>query len=106
MTDRAEYIVDEMVSTYREEIDGYRDLDDDTIYGDVAAVALDNLQTVLVSTERGAALDPTALERFRVSAARRVHQGVSLDALLHAYVMGCRVIWDCCQRIAARPTAA
>jgi hypothetical protein len=100
LKDRADLIVDEMVSTYREEIDDYRGLDDDTLYGDVASVALDNLQTIVASAERGAGLDHAALERFRQGAARRVHQGVSLDGLLHAYVVGARVIWDTCRRIA------
>ncbi|MGH9246763.1 MAG: PucR family transcriptional regulator [Acidimicrobiales bacterium] len=80
--------------TYQSEILDYRTLDDDVLYGDVVGVSMENLANLLDNVQRGELIPGPDLERYRQSAARRVHQGVSLEALLHAYRLWCRIVWQ------------
>ncbi len=83
-----------MASRYRDEILDYRSLPDEILYGDVAVVSVLNFQVLLATVETGAPVPATVVDELRRSAARRVHQGVSLESLLHAYRLWCQYVWE------------
>ncbi|MGH2753842.1 MAG: PucR family transcriptional regulator, partial [Actinomycetota bacterium] len=83
-----------MVQRYRDEIVDYSTLDDEILYGDVAVISLDNLRALLSNLQRGDVIRPEELEEFRGGAARRVHQGVPLDSVLHAYRLWGQIVWQ------------
>lgn len=67
---------------------------DASLSADATGLARDGVEALLGDLERG---DPTSdvhLEKIRVSAARRVHQGVSLEAFLHACRLWGEVVWE------------
>lgn len=98
ITQRVRDQVDElglkMAARYREQIVDYVAIDDDILYGDVVPTSLANLHALLANLERGDHLGSEDLEKFRASAVRRVHQGVSLEAFLHAYRLWGQLVWD------------
>lgn len=84
----------ELAARYRTEILDYSTLDESILFGDVIAISLDNLASLLRNLESGDLVDPDDLKRFRESGARRVHQGVPLEAVLHAYRLWGQVVWQ------------
>lgn len=96
-----EELAREMVARYRREIVDYRAADG-SLSSDAAAFALGNLGALLANLERGEPLSNGQLEETRMAAARRVHQGVSLEAFLHAGRLWGQYVWDTL-RAAARP---
>lgn len=84
----------ELASRFRAEILDYSALDDEVLFGDVIAISVENLRSLLRNLESGDAIDPDELQRFRESGARRVHQGVALEAVLHAYRLWGQVVWQ------------
>jgi sugar diacid utilization regulator len=83
-----------MASRYRDEILDYRSLPDEVLYGDVAVVSVLNFQVLLTTVETGAPIPATVIDELRRSAARRVHQGISLESLLHAYRLWSQYVWE------------
>lgn len=83
-----------MASRYRDEILDYRSMPDEILYGDVAVVSVLNFQVLLATVETGAPIPATVIDELRRSAARRVHQGISLESLLHAYRLWCQYVWE------------
>jgi len=94
LLEASEELGDHAVERYREEIPDYRTLDEGVLYGDVLRITLDNLRALLESYRHDARVRPEHLDEFRASAARRVHQGVSLDSLLHAYRLWGQTVWE------------
>lgn len=82
------------VARYREEIPDYATLDDAVLYGDVMALTIENMLALLANLERGELLTERQLADVRESAARRVHQGVALASVLHAYRIWGEVAWE------------
>ena len=82
-----------MITRYREEIPDYALLDPQVLATDVLGVSLDNLDSLLDRVLADGDLDEGALESFRLAAARRVHQGVSIESLLHAYRLWVQIVW-------------
>jgi DNA-binding PucR family transcriptional regulator len=80
-------------TTYRREIVDYLMLDERTLYEDVVVISMENLRVLLDNVQSGELVGSRDLETFRESAARRFHQGISLEALLHAYRLWCRIVW-------------
>jgi len=84
---RVDEVADAMVARYRREIPEYSTLDD-AILADVRHISALNMHAVL------AELDADQLEEARAGAARRVHHGVSLESLLHAYRIWGQGVWN------------
>src|SRR5919202_339462 len=91
---RLEETVAAIIERYRREIVDYAVLDRELLENDVAGVSRDNLVCLLDYLERGDRITEDELRAFRAGAARRVHQGVSLDSLLHAYRLWGQTVWD------------
>ncbi|MDV3125964.1 helix-turn-helix domain-containing protein [Mycobacterium sp. 21AC1] len=88
-------IGDLLAQRYREEIVEYRSLPEGFIEQDVAPTAANNLETVLQAlTEDSSDPADTRFDVFRDSAVRRFHQGVPMQALLHAYRLWGHTVWD------------
>lgn len=83
-----------LVERYRAEIVDYRALDEHTLRGDVLPTAQRNVQELLTALREDAAPTESSLESLRRSASRRVHQGIPLQALLHAYRLWGQVVWQ------------
>jgi sugar diacid utilization regulator len=83
-----------MVERYRSEIVDYRTADEDFLHRDVYAVSLDNLELLLAKLADGEPAPDEALEATRLSAARRIQQGISLDSFLHAARLWGQITWE------------
>jgi len=90
---RVDELAWQIVARYREEIIDYR-ASDDSLAADAAGLALDNLEALLANLERGESLSDEQLEKTRMGAARRVHQGVSLESFLQAGRLWGQVAWE------------
>lgn len=88
-----EAISRQIATRCREEIVDYR-AGDESLAADAAGLALDNLRALLDDLERGDPPSSRYLERTRMGAARRVHQGVSLELFLHALRLWGQVVWE------------
>jgi sugar diacid utilization regulator len=64
------------------------------------SAALQHVQVLVTSLETGKPVPDDYLERTRQLAARRVHQGVPLEAFLHAARLWATVCWDAVLRVA------
>lgn len=91
---RLEDVSRRMVELYRDEIVDYRLLDEELLYHDVLDISRDNLRALVANVRRGELMGPEELETAREGAARRVHQGVTMEALLHAYRLWGRCVWE------------
>ncbi|WKG03977.1 CdaR family transcriptional regulator [Mycolicibacterium sp. HK-90] len=88
-------IGDLLAQRYREEIVEYRSLPEGFIDQDVAPTAANNLETMLQAlTDDSADPDNNRFDVFRDSAVRRFHQGVPMQALLHAYRLWGHTVWE------------
>lgn len=93
LVERIESIADTMVDTYHQHIADYNRLASPEFDRDVRSMSVKNLTSLLAHLEHGRLLDDDELAEIRASAARRVHQGVPLDALLHAYRLWGELTW-------------
>ena len=92
---RLDEIARQMVQRYRAEIVDYRLADPGFVYQDVYGVSLDALRKTVDDLESGRrATSPADFEGTRRGAARRVHQGMSLESFLHAARLWGRVLWE------------
>lgn len=92
---RLDEIARQMVERYRAEIVDYRLADPGFVYRDVYGVSLDALRTTVDDLESGRrATSPAVFEGTRRGAARRVHQGMSLESFLHAARLWGQVLWE------------
>ena len=94
IADRMEDTSRRMVERYGDEIVDYRVIDDALLYSDVLDISRDNLRALIANVRRGELLAPEEVERTREAAARRVHQGVSLEGLLHAFRLWGWCVWE------------
>ncbi|MGW0816952.1 PucR family transcriptional regulator [Streptomyces viridiviolaceus] len=83
-----------LIDSYLSEIVDYRALGEQTLRADVLPIAQRNVQELLIALCEDSAPLESSLEAFRRSAARRVHQGIPLQALLHAYRLWGQVVWQ------------
>lgn len=93
--ERSDELVAGMLERYRREIADYAALDAGELAGDVRRVSEHNLGIMLDNLERGQALRAEQLDLSRRGAARRVHAGVSLPGMLHAFRLWGQVVWEC-----------
>ncbi|MGH3359216.1 MAG: PucR family transcriptional regulator [Nocardioidaceae bacterium] len=94
LTAQADSIGERLAERYREEIVEYRALPAGFIEQDVAPTARQNLLEMLSSLSEGGDIADERVDRFRESAVRRYHQGVPLQALLHAYRLWGHTVWQ------------
>jgi sugar diacid utilization regulator len=94
VSDHLEAICTRMVERYREEIVDYKLVDDDVLYNDVYKVSLDLLRVTVANFESGQRPTIEELDGTRAGAARRVHQGVSLESFLHAVRLWGKLLWE------------
>jgi sugar diacid utilization regulator len=73
-----------IVECFRHEIVDYRAPSDGGILDDEFSFAVENVDVLVTSVESGRPVPHDHFERSREIAARRVHQGVALESLLHA----------------------
>ena len=95
LSGQLEAIARRMVTRYREEIVDYKLADPEFLDRDVYEVSLDALRKTVADFQSGRR--PTSAAEFegtRVGAARRVHQGMSLESFLHAARLWGRVLWE------------
>jgi sugar diacid utilization regulator len=90
---RLEAIGDLMVERYRSEIVDYATADA-ALLEDVRTVSLDNARALLDNLLDGSEMGPEELERSATAAARRVHQGIPLEAFLHAFRLWGQIFWE------------
>ena len=90
---RLEAIGDLMVERYREAIVDYATADD-ALLDDVRSVSVDNVRAVLADAKDGTVLTREEVERTASAAARRVHQGIPLEAFLHAFRLWSQILWE------------
>ena len=90
---RREDLARHMVARYREEIVDYRVADDDFLGRDVYGVSLDNLEMLLEALARDEPVRDERMEPTRLSAARRIQQGISLESFLHAARLWGQITW-------------
>jgi sugar diacid utilization regulator len=92
---RLEEIARRMVECYREEVLDYQLADPEFLYRDVYGVSLDALRKTVDDLESGRRpTSPAEFDGTRRGAARRVHQGMSLESFLHAARLWGRVLWE------------
>lgn len=95
LSGQLEEIARRMVERYREEIVDYKLADPEFLDHDVYEVSLDALRRTVADLE--SRRRPSSAGEFEVTrqgAARRVHQGVSLESFLHAARLWVRVLWE------------
>lgn len=83
-----------LAQRYRDEIVEYRSLPEGFIEHDVAPTARQNLEQMLQSQSDCNEESSDGLDAFRESAIRRFRQGVSIQALLHAYRLWGHTVWE------------
>lgn len=82
------------VGRYREEIFEYHMADEKFVFGDVYAVTLDNFEALLANLARNEPLSDEQMEKTRRRIARRAHQGIPLESVLHAARLWGHVFWE------------
>jgi PucR C-terminal helix-turn-helix domain/GGDEF-like domain len=84
-----------------DEIPGYRDAAPELI-NDLRAGATATVELLARTLAEGATVGREDLGFLRELAARRVHQGISLEAFIRAYRVALLAIWDACAEEASR----
>src|SRR6202035_2763175 len=84
-----------------DEIPDYRDLAP-TVIADLRAGSTVTVELLARTSAEGSTVRREDLGFLRELAARRVHQGVSLDVFMHAYRVALLAYWDVCAEEASR----
>jgi sugar diacid utilization regulator len=90
---RLEAIGDVMVERYRDAMVDYATANE-SLLQDVRSVSVDNARSLLANIKDGTVLSSEELERSATAAARRVHQGIPLEAFLHAFRLWSQILWQ------------
>jgi DNA-binding PucR family transcriptional regulator len=83
-----------MVARYAEDIVDYRLADEDFMQREVYAVSLENLEVLVAILLHGEPPSEAWLEKTRRGAARRLHEGISLESFLHATRLWGQLTWE------------
>jgi PucR-like helix-turn-helix protein/diguanylate cyclase with GGDEF domain len=94
-------IGDAVAARIIEEIPAYRDAGPELI-NDLRAGATATIELLVRTFAEGATVRREDLGFLRALAARRVHQGVSLEVFVHAYRVALLAYWDVCAEEATR----
>jgi DNA-binding PucR family transcriptional regulator len=90
---RRHELAHELVEEYRRVIEEYRELPEPVLTRDVAEVAVQNIEHMVRTFHDGFEIDGGSHEWLRRSAARRVHQRVSLPSLLRTFRLWGNHLW-------------
>src|SRR5258708_18028914 len=101
LADRYPGIGRAMAARVLEEIPEYQNAAPELI-NDLRAGATATAEVLARAFAEGSRIRPEDLAFLRSLAARRVHQGVSLEAFIHAYRVALRAYWDACAEAATR----
>ncbi|MDI3329462.1 MAG: helix-turn-helix domain-containing protein [Micrococcus sp.] len=99
LAEHSQELGERLVVAYKERIVEYRSLPAGPLDEDIAHVARQNVLTLLEWLS-GDAQELRGLEEFKNSAVRRFRQGVSVQAVLHAYRVWGQVVWEEVSRVA------
>jgi sugar diacid utilization regulator len=99
-------IARQCVARARAEIVDYQSPTDSHLLEDMYSVCLDYIDVLVVSLKTGQPVADEYFERVRQTAGRRVHQGVPLEAYLHAGRVWSAVCWDAVLNVARRNVPA
>ena len=91
---RSSTLAEDLVSGFRDEIPIYRQLPAEELAGDILAITAHNLTVVARVFEYRRTPTVEELDPLRDSAARRAQEGVPLEAILTAYHLGARRVFD------------
>ena len=91
--DRQESLARETIERFRAEIVDYANASDELTF-EVLTMARYNIAAFVAHLGTGVGIAPEELERLRQGVARRVHQGISLAAVSHAYHLFGEILWD------------
>ena len=83
-----------MVATFVAELPVYAQLPPEQLDGEIADICRRNLAAFADHLRHGEAPSAELLAEVRASATRRADEGVPLDAVLAAYHVGARIVWD------------
>jgi sugar diacid utilization regulator len=98
-TRRAE-LAEESLRQIRADVPAYRTIDDPALLADVTEHVAENHDALRASLVRGSPVTAEDLAFIRPHAALRARRGVPLQAFLHAFRIGHRVIWDAIAELA------
>lgn len=102
--DRIEELGINLVNRYRAELVEYRSLNHNAIESDMLPLAIQNVRDLLNYCRSGIPFTAEQIENFRASAARRSHQFVSMQSVLHAYRIWGQTVWNAIHEEASRGT--
>jgi sugar diacid utilization regulator len=86
-------IAQRVVQRYRDEIVGYQGADESDL-AEAVDFALRNIESLVAGPERETPVPEELLETAREVAARRAHQGVSLESMLHQGRLWGETVWE------------
>jgi sugar diacid utilization regulator len=93
IAERKEELARRTVERYRTEIAGFQAADESGL-GALIELALANIEALVSALDEGEPISEELLARAREAAARQSHQGVTLDALLHAARLWGETMWE------------
>ena len=96
---RRDAIARRAVETMREEIPDYRLAGADVLRDDVLPVTLQLIDLLVDGLTHGRAPTPEDFAPTREGGARRVHQGISLEAFMHAARVWGQSVWEACLEV-------
>jgi sugar diacid utilization regulator len=93
-------LADESLRQIRADVPAYGTIDDPALLADVTEHVAENHDALRASLLRGSPVTAEDLAFIRPHAALRARRGVPLQAFLHAFRIGHRVIWDAIAELA------
>jgi GGDEF-like domain/PucR C-terminal helix-turn-helix domain len=91
---REEALAERLIAAYRAEIPQYAQVDDPLVLADMTAVSLAGLRSWLDFLEQDRPVDGDLLRPVLEAIRRRAVQGVGMDAMMRAYRIAARVVWQ------------
>lgn len=91
---REDILAERLLEAYRAEIPQYAQVSDPVVLSDMTAVSLGGLRSWLGFLEQDRSADAHLLEPVLESIRRRALQGVGMDAMLRAFRIAVRVVWQ------------
>ena len=92
MGERVDALATAMVSAYRESIDEYREITDESLLADIREVSAATVRCCLNAMQTGVLHDEDFVPMIE-GARRRAVQGIDREAVLRAYRVGVQVFW-------------
>jgi hypothetical protein len=91
---REDALAERLIAAYRAEIPQYAQVNDPLVLADMTAVSLAGLRSWLDFLEQDRPVDADLLRPVLEAIRRRAIQGVGMDAMMRAYRIAVRVVWQ------------